>query len=124
MVPDSIASSRLMARHRVDLPEPDGPRTTTTSPLRTVRLIFWSTCSSPKYLSTSLSTTKGPPRWSGATDGPAVGSGTGGDSDGGGVGEPSDEISDSVMGPTLDLYSTKRHEIRVLNFDCSAQVAL
>ena len=25
MVPDSIVSSRLMARHSVDLPEPDGP---------------------------------------------------------------------------------------------------
>ena len=34
IVPDWMVSSRLMARHSVDLPEPDGPRTTTTSPLR------------------------------------------------------------------------------------------
>ena len=32
MVPESIGSSRLMVRHSVDLPEPDGPRTTTTWP--------------------------------------------------------------------------------------------
>ena len=32
IVPDSIVSSRLIARHRVDLPDPDGPMTTTTSP--------------------------------------------------------------------------------------------
>ena len=30
--PESIGSSRLIARHSVDLPEPDGPITTTTSP--------------------------------------------------------------------------------------------
>ena len=29
------------------------------------------------------------------------------------VGASSDEISDSVMGPTLDLWPMKRHEIRV-----------
>src|SRR4029434_10776668 len=113
IVPDSIASSRLIARHRVDLPEPDGPRTTTTSPLRTVRLIFWSTCSSPKYLSTSLSTTKGPPRWSGATDGPAVGSGMGSDCGSAWAGASSDEISDSVMGPTLDLLVDQKAHVRV-----------
>ena len=62
MVPDSIVSSRLMARHRVDLPEPEGPRTTTTSPLRTLRLMSCRTCSSPKCFSTSVSTTRGSPR--------------------------------------------------------------
>ena len=61
IVPDWIVSSRLIARHSVDLPEPDGPRTTTTSPLRTVRLMLCSTWRSPKYLSTSLSTTRGSP---------------------------------------------------------------
>ena len=45
IVPDSIVSSRLMTRHRVDFPDPDGPSTTTTSPLRTVRLMSCSTCS-------------------------------------------------------------------------------
>ena len=33
IVPDSMVSSRLMVRHNVDLPEPDGPSTTMTSPL-------------------------------------------------------------------------------------------
>ena len=28
IVPDSMVSSRLMVRHNVDLPEPDGPSTT------------------------------------------------------------------------------------------------
>ena len=31
-MPLSIVSSRLIARHSVDLPEPEGPMTTTTSP--------------------------------------------------------------------------------------------
>ena len=78
MVPDSIGSSRLMARHSVDLPDPEGPRTTTTSPLRTLRLMSLRTCSSPKCFCTSVSTTRdrradpGPPtdRWSGP-DAPA-----------------------------------------------------
>ncbi len=35
MSPDWISSSRLMVRIRVDLPEPDGPQTTTTSPRAT-----------------------------------------------------------------------------------------
>ena len=30
MVPESMVSSRLIVRHNVDLPDPDGPRTTTT----------------------------------------------------------------------------------------------
>jgi hypothetical protein len=53
-------------------------------------------------LSTSLSTTKGPPRWSGATDGPVVGSGAGSGCGEAGVDAPSDESSYFVMGPTLD----------------------
>ncbi len=32
IVPDSMVSSRLIARQSVDLPEPEGPMTTTTSP--------------------------------------------------------------------------------------------
>ena len=52
IVPDSIVSRRLMARHRVDLPEPDGPMTTTTSPAPTVRSMSWRTWRSPKCLLT------------------------------------------------------------------------
>src|SRR3954468_14948620 len=72
IVPDWMVSSRLIARHSVDLPEPDGPSTTTTSPRAMLRLICCSTCSSPKYLSTSVSTTSGGPTWSGAP-GPGAG---------------------------------------------------
>src|SRR5215217_4877957 len=63
IVPDWMVSSRLIARQSVDLPEPEGPRTTTTSPERIVMLIFCKTCRSPKYLSTSDSTTNGAPTW-------------------------------------------------------------
>ena len=45
IVPDWMDSSRLMARQSVDFPEPDGPRTTTTSPLRMDMSMCWSTCS-------------------------------------------------------------------------------
>ena len=38
IVPESIGSSRLIARHSVDLPDPDGPITTTTSPGSTVEV--------------------------------------------------------------------------------------
>ncbi len=55
MVPESIVSKRLMVRHNVDLPEPDGPSTTTTCPpLATSRLMSLSTWSSPKCLSTDF----------------------------------------------------------------------
>ncbi len=37
IVPESMVSSRLIARQRVDLPAPDGPMITTTSPCRTFR---------------------------------------------------------------------------------------
>jgi hypothetical protein len=45
--PLSMVSRRLIARQSVDLPEPLGPMTTTTSPLPTVVEMFLSTCSSP-----------------------------------------------------------------------------
>src|SRR5699024_8319082 len=57
--PDSNVSRRLMVRHRVDLPEPEGPITTTTSPRCTVRLMSWRTCRSPKCLLTSCNCTSG-----------------------------------------------------------------
>ena len=39
IVPVSIVSNRLMARHSVDLPEPEGPTITTTSPVWTDRVM-------------------------------------------------------------------------------------
>src|SRR6476469_6307998 len=54
MVPESIGSSRLMARHNVDLPDPDGPSTTMTWPRGTSRLMSLSTWRSPKCLSTAF----------------------------------------------------------------------
>ena len=53
MVPSSIVSRRLMARQSVDLPEPEGPITTTTSPGVISRLMSCSTCSSPNHFWTS-----------------------------------------------------------------------
>ena len=52
MVPESMVSSRLIVRHSVDLPEPDGPSTTTTCPRSTSRLTSLSTCRAPKCLLT------------------------------------------------------------------------
>ena len=43
--PESMVSRRLIVRHSVDLPEPEGPITTTTSPLSTEKLMSLSTCS-------------------------------------------------------------------------------
>ena len=43
-----------MHRHRVDLPEPDGPITTTTSPASTASETSCSTWRSPNHLSTRL----------------------------------------------------------------------
>ena len=54
MLPPSIGSSRLIVRHSVDLPDPDGPSTTTTSPRATSRLMFRSTGSDPKRLWTPI----------------------------------------------------------------------
>ena len=59
MSPESMVSRRLMVRHIVDLPEPDGPTTTSTSPLVTVRLMSFRTCKAPKCFSTWVSSTSG-----------------------------------------------------------------
>ncbi len=59
IVPESTVSSRLMVRHNVDFPEPDGPRITTTSPRATSRSMSLSTCRSPKCLFTPRSDTMG-----------------------------------------------------------------
>ena len=50
MWPALGVSSRLMQRSIVDLPEPDGPRTTTTSPGQTLRFTSLSTSVSSKLL--------------------------------------------------------------------------
>src|SRR3954468_11796225 len=50
MRPCWCSSSRLMQRIIVDLPEPDGPQTTTRSPLPTSRLMSVSTWNSPNHL--------------------------------------------------------------------------
>src|SRR5829696_6979292 len=61
MVPPSIGSSRLMVRHRVDLPDPEGPTTITTSPGSTSRSTSWSTCRSPNHLLTRSIWSRGEP---------------------------------------------------------------
>src|SRR6266540_564811 len=61
MVPELIGSSRFMARHSVDLPDPDGPITTTTSPRSTVRSTSRSTCTEPNHLLTRSSSISGWP---------------------------------------------------------------
>ena len=50
ILPPVGSSSRLMQRSIVDLPEPDGPRMTTTSPFWTSRSTPLSTSSEPKDL--------------------------------------------------------------------------
>ncbi len=45
--PLSIVSKRLMQRHSVDLPDPEGPMTTTTSPGATARSMSNSTWTGP-----------------------------------------------------------------------------
>ena len=45
-----MVSSRFIVRQSVDLPEPDGPMTTTTSPRPTVRSMSWRTCNVPEVL--------------------------------------------------------------------------
>ena len=57
--PESIDSSRLMVRHSVDLPEPDGPSTMHTWPDGTSSWMFFSTCKAPKCFSTSCIETIG-----------------------------------------------------------------
>ena len=67
MLPLSMVSSRLIARQRVDLPDPDGPITTTTSPRLIVWLMSCRTCRSPNHLLTPSSTTNGWP-WAAPID--------------------------------------------------------
>ena len=59
MSPESMVSRRLMVRHSVDLPEPEGPMMTSTSPLSTSRLMSLSTCRLPKCFSTWRSSMTG-----------------------------------------------------------------
>ena len=56
-VPEEIASNLLIQRSSVDLPEPEGPIITTTSPASILRLISCSTCVVPKCLATALNST-------------------------------------------------------------------
>src|SRR6266511_3212307 len=63
IVPESMGSSRLMLRHRVDLPDPEGPITTTTSPRSTVRSTSRKTCSDPNHLLTPSSMMSGSLDW-------------------------------------------------------------
>ncbi len=67
MAPLSIVSRRLIVRHSVDLPDPEGPITTTTSPRWIVRSMSWSTCNAPKCLLTLSSTTNWSPAGAGAS---------------------------------------------------------
>jgi hypothetical protein len=65
-------SSALTVLIRVDLPEPDGPQTTTTSPLWMVTEQSFSTCTGPYHLETFLilimfrDGQQGPPRSKGS----------------------------------------------------------
>ena len=61
IVPSWMVSRRLIARHSVDLPDPDGPITTTTSPRWMVWLMSFRTCRSPNHLLTPSRTTSGSP---------------------------------------------------------------
>ena len=54
MVPFSNGSSPLTHLIKVDFPDPDGPHTTTTSPLATSALHLSSTCTLPYHLLTLL----------------------------------------------------------------------
>ena len=52
-----MVSSTLMQRRKVDLPEPDGPTTTTTSPASMFSEMSFSTKDSPKRLVTLWNST-------------------------------------------------------------------
>ena len=52
MSPFWIGSSPFTVLMRVDLPEPDGPQTTTTSPLSMLTEQSFSTCTGPYHLET------------------------------------------------------------------------
>jgi hypothetical protein len=77
--PASCSSSRLMQRIIVDLPEPDGPITTTTSCLPTRTLMSRSAWKSPKNLSTCSSSIIAAPvppsAWRRRTDASTAGGG-------------------------------------------------
>src|SRR5918998_5130041 len=111
IVPDSTVSRRLITRQSVDFPDPEGPRTTTTSPLRTLRLMSLSTCNDPKCFCTSDSTTNGSPSCSGATDGPVVGSGCSGSPAPGS--KSAARLGASVMGLRLDPEARDRGTQRI-----------
>ena len=59
--PEWIGSSRLIVRQSVDVPDPEGPMTTTTSPVSTARSMSRSTWSVPKCWVTPSRVTSGPP---------------------------------------------------------------
>ncbi|CFO07572.1 Uncharacterised protein [Bordetella pertussis] len=52
-----MVSSTLMQRRKVDLPEPDGPTTTTTSPASISSVMPSSTVESPNFLVTLWNST-------------------------------------------------------------------
>ena len=52
IAPRWCSSRRLMQRISVDLPEPEGPQMTMRSPLRTARLMSFSTWNWPYHLCT------------------------------------------------------------------------
>ena len=58
IVPLVGRSNRFRERRNVDLPEPDGPTITTTSPFEIVVLILSSTCKDPKSLQRSFISNK------------------------------------------------------------------
>ena len=62
MVPCSNGSRPLTHLISVDFPDPDGPHTTTTSPLATSVLQFFNTCMVPYHLLTLLMVIMGPQR--------------------------------------------------------------
>src|SRR5262245_25444686 len=59
-LPDDGSSSRFRQRSRVDLPEPDGPITNTSSRSATRRSTPFSTCRAPKCLWSPRASTIGP----------------------------------------------------------------
>src|SRR5437762_604895 len=66
MRPCWCSSNRLMQRIIVDLPEPEGPHTTTFSPRPTTRLMSFSTWNSPYHLWTAcISMIDGAGAWTG-----------------------------------------------------------
>jgi hypothetical protein len=52
MAPALTVSSPAMSRRTVDLPQPDGPSTTRSSPAGAVKLTWSTACTSPQDLET------------------------------------------------------------------------